>query len=102
MAEAFTHEQPQALAALVEAIVPAALPQSAPQLLIAAGGAGTRAEALAVPVVRAVAATPGEAPAANPTVINALQALLENPATTAAVLPVDRTVGQGGGAAHGR
>ena len=88
VAEAFTHEQPQALAALVEAIVPAALPQSAAQLLIAAGGAGTRADALAVPVVRAVAVTPGESPAANPTVINALQALLENPATTAAVLPV--------------
>ena len=86
--EAFTHAQPQALAALVEAIVPAALPQSAAQLLIAAGRAGAKGETLAVPVVRAVAAMSGEAPAANPTVINALQALLENPATTAAVLPV--------------
>ena len=86
--EAFTHAQPQALAALVEAIVPAALPQGAAQLLIAAGRAGAKGETLAVPVVRAVAAMSGEAPAANPTVINALQALLENPATTAAVLPV--------------
>jgi uncharacterized protein len=88
VAEAFEHEQPHALVGLVAAIVPAALPEAAGRLLIAAAGAETRAAALKPPVVRAIAGMAGGAIVVDDRTMKALQALLEEPATTAAVLPV--------------
>ena len=88
VASAFAYERPQALTDFVTAVVPAALPAGASQLLSAAAAAGAQASALKAPVVRSVARMEGGSITMDATTTAALQKLLDDPATTAAVLPV--------------
>jgi putative heme-binding domain-containing protein len=86
--EALTHDRPQALTDFVVAVVPAALPAHAGRLLIAAAGAGPAAVALKASIVRAVARMEGGAIAMDSATTGALEKLLDDPATTAAALPI--------------
>ena len=90
VAEALMHDRPQALTDFVVAVVPAALPDHARRLLIAAAGAGPAAVALKTSIVRAVARMEAGATALdlNAETTQALQKLLDDPATTAAALPI--------------
>ena len=90
VAEALMHDRPQALTDFVVAVVPAALPDHARRLLIAAAGAGPAAVALKTSIVRAVARMEGGAIALDldAETTQALQKLLDDPATTAAALPI--------------
>jgi uncharacterized protein len=85
--EAFAYGRPDALTALVTAIVPGALPASAGQLLTAAAGAGPQAGPLKVAVVRAVSQMTGTL-AMDATITKAVQILLDDPATGAITLPI--------------
>jgi putative membrane-bound dehydrogenase-like protein len=78
-----------ALVPFAAGVLPAALPAAAEPLLLAAANAGPAAGPLKSTVVRAIARAdvPRSAPA-PPALINALRRLLDDPATTAAVLPV--------------
>jgi putative membrane-bound dehydrogenase-like protein len=84
---AFGHERPQALTEFVSAVAPAALPATARQVLAAAAGAGAQAAPLKAAAVWAVARMDGALTLDAPTTA-ALQTLLEDPATTAAALPI--------------
>jgi putative membrane-bound dehydrogenase-like protein len=88
IADALTYSRPQALTDFVLAVTPAAVPADATRLLVAAAGAGPDAAALKASVVRAVARMEGGAIALNPETTQALQTLLDDPATTAAALPI--------------
>jgi uncharacterized protein len=88
VADALTYERPQALTELVAAIVPAALPAHASRLLVVAAGAGSEAAVLKAGIVRAVAQMEGGAIALDGATTQALQKLLDDPATSGAVLPV--------------
>ena len=87
VAEAFAHPRSAALVDLVAAIVPGSLPAEAGRLLTLAAGAGAQAGPLKAAVVRAVSEMNGalamDAPAAQ-----AVRTLLDDPATTVAVLPI--------------
>ena len=86
--EALAHDRPEALTDFVAATVPAALPAHAGRLLIAAAAAGPTAAALKASIVRAVARMDGGAIALDASTTHALQQLLEDPATTAAAVPI--------------
>jgi putative membrane-bound dehydrogenase-like protein len=90
VAEALTYARPQALTDFVVAVIPAALPDHARRLLIAAAAAGPAAVALKTSIVRAVARMEGGATALNldAETTQALQKLLDDPATTAAALSI--------------
>ena len=88
VADALTYARPDALTEFVTAILPAALPNHAGRLLVAAAGAGSNAGALKAGVVRAVARMEGGAIALDPATTQALQKLLDDPATSAAALPI--------------
>ncbi len=90
-----SHPQPAALGDFVTAVLPAALPAGAERLLVATAaagplgaGAGPASAALKATVVRAVARMEGGAIVLGPTLTPALQKLLADPATAAAVLPI--------------
>jgi putative membrane-bound dehydrogenase-like protein len=85
---AFAYAQPQALTDFVTAVAPAALPAGANQLLASAAAASPNAAPLKPPVVRAVARMEGGAVTMDAATTAALQKLLDDPATTAAALPV--------------
>jgi uncharacterized protein len=86
--ESFGYERPEALTEFVAAVAPAALPASAGQLLNAAAAAGPQASALKAAAVRAVARMEGGSIAMDAATTQSLQKLLDDPATTAAALPV--------------
>jgi putative heme-binding domain-containing protein len=86
--EALTYDRPQALTEFVLAVLPAALPAHAGQLLIAAAGAGPVAVPLKASIVRAVARMEGGTITVDAATTQALQTLLDDPATTAAALPI--------------
>ena len=88
VAEALMYDRPQRLTDFVMAVVPAALPDHAGRLLIASAAAGPAAGALKTSIVRAVARMEGGALALNAETTQALQKLLDDPATTAAALPI--------------
>ncbi len=88
VASAFAHERPQALTEFVGLVAPAALPASASQLLVAAAGAGAPAAVLKAPVVRAIARMEGGTIAMDAATTAALEKLLNDPATSAAALPI--------------
>ncbi|MPZ20782.1 MAG: c-type cytochrome [Luteitalea sp.] len=88
VAEALAYRQPEALTNFVAAILPAALPDHAGQLLALAADAPSEAAALKPAVVRAVARMEGGTIALDAAAIDALQRLLDDPATTAATLPI--------------
>ena len=88
VADAFAYERPQVLTDFVAGIVPAALPAHANRLLVAAAGAGSEAASLKAGVVRAVARMEGGTIALDPDTTQALQKLLDDPATTAVALPI--------------
>ena len=88
VAEALAYDRPQALTEFVVAVLPAALPAHAGQLLVAAAGAGPGAVALKASIVRAVARMEGGAISVDAATTPALQKLLDDPATTAAALPI--------------
>jgi uncharacterized protein len=88
VADAFAYDRPQALADFVAAVLPAALPAHAGRLLGVAANAGTGAAPLKTGVVRAVARMEGGALAMDPSTTEALQKLLDDPATTAVALPI--------------
>ena len=96
VASAFAYARPQALAEFVALVAPAALPANAGQLLVSAAGAGVDASVLKAAVVRAVARMEGGAIPMDAATTAALQALLEDPATTAAVLPIVAKWDKGG------
>jgi putative membrane-bound dehydrogenase-like protein len=86
--EALTYDRPQTVADFVVAVLPAALPAHAGQLLIAAAGAGPGAVTLKASIVRAVARMEGGTISVDAATTEALQKLLDDPATTAAALPI--------------
>ena len=88
VASAFAYERPQALADFVALVAPAALPANAGPLLVSAAGAGPQASTLTATVVRAVARMEGGTINMDAATTAALQKLLDDPATTAAVLPI--------------
>jgi putative membrane-bound dehydrogenase-like protein len=88
VAEAFAYESPQVLTEFVAAILPAALPAHAGRLLVVAAGGGSGTESLKTGVVRAVARMEGGAIALDASTTQALQKLLDDPATTAVALPI--------------
>ena len=88
VASAFAYERPQPLAEFVALVAPAALPASAGQLLVSAAAAGPQASAVKAAAVRAVARMTGGSIAMDAATTAALQKLLDDPATSAAALPV--------------
>ena len=88
VASAFASPNAEGLAEFVAAVAPSALPASANQILNAAAAAGPAAASLKAPAVRAVARMEGGSVAMDAATTVALQKLLDDPATTAAVLPV--------------
>ena len=86
--EALSHSRPQFLIDLVTAVVPAALPDHGGRLLVAAAAAGPAAVALKAATVRAVSRMEGGAISVDPATLQALEKLLDDPATTAAALPI--------------
>lgn len=87
IAEALTYARPDALTDFVTAVLPSALPANAGPLLTAAARAPAPAAPLKVAVVRAVSQMTGTL-AMDAAVTKAVQALLDDPATTAAALPI--------------
>jgi hypothetical protein len=87
-AEALTYDRPQALTEFVVAVLPAALPVHAGELLIAAAGAGPGAVPLKTSIVRAVARMEGGTITMDAATTQALEKLLDDPSTTAAALPI--------------
>jgi putative heme-binding domain-containing protein len=88
IADALVHDRPQALAEFVAAVLPAALPAHAGRLLVATGSAGPAAEPLKAAIVRAVARMEGGTIALDAATTQALQRLLDDPATRAPALPI--------------
>ena len=88
VASAFAYERPQPLAEFVALVAPAALPANASQLLVSAAAAGPQASAVKAAAVRAVARMTGGAIAMDAATTAALQKLLDDPATSAAALPI--------------
>jgi len=86
--EALAHERPLDLTDLVAAVAPAALPAHAAPLLVAAAGAAGNASPLKSVVVRAIARMEGGTIAMDAKTSQALQKLLDDPATTAFALPI--------------
>ena len=97
VAEALTHARAEALTDFVAAVVPAALPNHAGRLLIAAADAPPAAAALKPGIVRAVARMEGGSLALDAPTSGALQKLLDDPATTAAALPIAAKWDKSGG-----
>jgi uncharacterized protein len=87
IAEALAYKQPDALTDLVTAVVAAALPASANQLLTQAAGAGSQAGPLKVVIVRAVSQMSGTMTLDGSTTA-AVRTLLEDPATSVAAMPI--------------
>ncbi|HET7220921.1 MAG TPA: PVC-type heme-binding CxxCH protein [Vicinamibacterales bacterium] len=87
VADAFAYSRPEALTDFVAAVVPSALPAGAGDLLVTAAAGGPQTIALKTIVVRGVAQMDGTL-TLNATTTPALRALLDNPATTAAALPI--------------
>jgi uncharacterized protein len=85
---ALAYERPEALTEFVAAVMPAATPANASQLLVAAAGARPQASVLKAAVVRGLARMSGGATALDAAATAALQKLLDDPATTAAALPI--------------
>ena len=85
--EALGYARPEALTDLVSAILPGALPADAGRLLAAAARAPGEANPLKPVIVRAVAQMTGSL-TMDPATTEAVRTLLENPATTAAALPI--------------
>ena len=88
VASAFAYERPQPLAEFVALVAPAALPANASQLLVSAAAAGPQASAVKAAAVRAVARMTGGSIAMDAATTAALQKLLDDPATSAAALPI--------------
>ena len=86
-ADAFAYPRPDALADFVSAVVPPALPAHAGDLLVTAAAGSAQTAALRTIVVRAVAQMDG-ALAFDARTTPALRTLLDDPATTAAALPI--------------
>ncbi len=85
---ALAYERPQALTDLVAGFMPAAAPATAGRLLVSAAGAGPQASALKATVVRGIARMDVGTIAMDAATAAALQKLLDDPATTAAALPI--------------
>jgi putative membrane-bound dehydrogenase-like protein len=96
IADALLHDRPQALTEFVAAVLPAALPAHAGRLLVASASAGLAAEALKVSIVRAVARMEAGTIALDGETTQALQRLLDDPATRAAALPIVARWDKGG------
>jgi uncharacterized protein len=88
LAEALTFDRPQVLADFVMGVLPAALPAHAARLIVASAAAGTGAAPLKTSIVRAIAKTEAGPVAADAETMQALQTLLDDPATRAAALPI--------------
>jgi uncharacterized protein len=88
VAAALAYERPQALTEFVVGIMPAAVPADAGRLLVSAAGAGPQASALKAAVVRAIARMDAGVIAMDAATSAALQKLLDDPAITAAALPI--------------
>ena len=88
ISDALLHDRPQALTEFVAAVLPASLPAHAARLLVASASAGPAAEPLKTSIVRAVARMEGGSIALDAETTRALQRLLDDPATTAATLPI--------------
>ena len=85
---ALAYARPAALTELVAGIMPAATPASAGPLLVSAAGAAPRASALKAAVAWGVARLSGRNDRFGRGRDQALQTLLDDPATTAAALPI--------------
>jgi putative heme-binding domain-containing protein len=88
VASALAFSRPDALTDLVAIAAPAALPASAAALLVSAGDASPQAGALKAVVVRSVARMEGGTIRMDAPTTAALRKLIDDPATTAAALPV--------------
>jgi putative membrane-bound dehydrogenase-like protein len=86
--ESFSHAQPRAFTEFVAAVAPSALPAGAGRLLRAAAAAPPQAAPLKAAAVRAVAQMREGSVALDAATTKALQTLLDDPATTAAALPI--------------
>ena len=96
IADALLHDRPQALIEFVAAVLPAALPAHAGRLLVVSASAGPAAEALKAVIVRAVARMETGTIALDGETTQALQRLLDDPATRAAALPIVARWDKGG------
>ena len=88
LGDALGYSHPDALAEFVTALLPAALPAAAPKLVQATANAGAPATGLKNIVLRAIGQLDTNALALTESTTAALLKLLEDPATTAATLPV--------------
>ena len=88
VAEALASTQAEALTPLVDALLPAALPAHAGELLVATASAGAHATALKTVIVRAVARMNGGSITLDASTTAALRVLLDDPATAAGALPI--------------
>lgn len=88
VADAFAHQSPQSLTEFVAAVVPAALPAHAGELLARAAGAPAAAAGLKAAVARAIGRMQAGDLTMDAATIAAVRTLLEDPATTAAALPL--------------
>ena len=87
IADAFAYPRSAALTDFVSAVVPSALPAHAAELLATAAAGGAQAAALKTSVVRGVAHMDGTL-ALDAKTTQALRTLVDDPATTAAALPI--------------
>jgi uncharacterized protein len=86
--DAFAYERPQALNEFVVSVLPAALPAGAESLIVSAATAPASAAPLKAAVVRDIGRSDATPATLGGATVKALQTLLDDPATTAAVLPV--------------
>jgi uncharacterized protein len=87
VSDSLGYGRPEALTDLVSAILPSALPADAGRVLTAAARASSQANPLKPVIVRAVAQMNGSL-SMDAATTDAVRMLLENPATTAATLPI--------------
>ncbi len=88
LAEALTYSRPLALTDFVVAVLPAALPAHASRLIVAAAGGPAEGAPLKATIVRGIARMEGPVPALDAGAVQALDALLDDPATRAGALPI--------------
>lgn len=96
IATALSLEPFESLPSFVSALLPAALPAHAEQLITACAKADAKADALKSAILRGIAEKVSDAPAMSPALTEALKKLLAQPALTAATLPIVKKWDKGG------
>lgn len=93
---ALTSAPPETFANFVSALLPAALPAHAEQLITACANATAKTDVIKSAILRGISEKVNDAPAMSPALTEALKKLLAQPALTAATLPLVKKWDKGG------